>query len=537
MSAGEHHSSVWRDPVVWIGALFGAVATGGALFAGRYLPYIDWSNHIGLISVLAHGGDTGALDYMTRSWLPTPYILYYGLAALLAQVMPVPVAAASLLVIAGGLCSLGASVLAHACGRSPRLGLIAPLGMFGVSMGYGFASFVFTTPLLLFALAYGERLLAAVDRGGNREDGRDPRFVAAAALSFILCLTFLGHALIFMVAALLLGARSVLAGVWRFRPGLRGALAHPLWMLLAAAPVIMLALPATFVHIANPWTEEGSGGGATQLAYFVDFSHHLAQIWGHLLERGSSEHVKVMKWSLGLLGLWTALSLVRPHPAKPPKGLGLEFYATALLLLFLVGPNSIEWPSSLWFLYPRFGVVAAMVIFLLPRCDLRGWIGLPIAALALVLVGWNASINAAHVERFNSWATRYDPVRVAIPPKSRILALTVVPNGDLARLHPAMGSLYFYHLADGASYVAFLFDAAALPVRQKKDVKPRAPFWKTPHIFDPKVHGKDFDFLVLRGKGLVDRARAGGEHTQLRNIDGWHVFQTKDPTPRPSSGD
>lgn len=514
-----------RDWVVWLGALFAAAATGGALFAGRYLPYIDWSNHLGLISVLADGGDSGALDYMTRSWLPTPYILFYGLAALLAQVMPANVAAASLLVAAGAGCCLGAAALAEACGRDPRVGLIAPLGMFGVSMGYGFASFVFATPILLFALAAGERLLAADPPGRRR---------AAAWLSVVLCAAFLGHALIFVVAAALLGVRSVLAGLGRWRDGAKATLEAPLWMLGAAVPVILLAAPATVIHLVNPWTEEGSAAaGASQLAYFVDFSHHRASLWGHLLERGSSEHVLVMKWSLGLLALWTGLSIVRPHPKRPPPGLGLELYATALLLLFLVGPNSIEWPSSLWFIYPRFGVVAGMVIFCLPRCDLRGWLGLPIAALALALVAWNASINAAHVERFSGWAARYDPVRRAIPQKSRILALTVVPPGDLARLHPAMGSLYFYHLVDGASYVAFLFDAAALPVRQKKDVKPRAPFWKTPHIFDPKTHGKDYDFLILRGQGLIDIAKDGGAHDLLKNIDGWHVFKTRQPTPRP----
>ena len=56
----------WRDPLVAVGAVLAMTLHGWAFFAGEYLPYIDWSNHLGLISVLAHGGETGALDVLER---------------------------------------------------------------------------------------------------------------------------------------------------------------------------------------------------------------------------------------------------------------------------------------------------------------------------------------------------------------------------------------------------------------------------------------------------------------------------------------
>ena len=101
----------WRDPLVWLGATLGAAFTAHALFAGPYLPYIDWSNHLALISVLADGGESGALEFMTRSWAPTPYLLYYALAAGLAQGMSVVTAAKVLLVLSAGLLAIGGAQL------------------------------------------------------------------------------------------------------------------------------------------------------------------------------------------------------------------------------------------------------------------------------------------------------------------------------------------------------------------------------------------------------------------------------------------
>ena len=261
-------------------------------------------------------------------------------------------------------------------------------------------------------------------------------------------------------------------------------------------------------------------------------------LYGHLLERGSTEHVTVMSWAAVLLAaLFVKAVITRirgPLPA-PPRGRGLELYAAAMLALFLFGPMSLEWPSSFWMVYPRFGTIALVFPFLLPRCDLRGVAGAAATAACVTLVAWNASINAGHVERFNGWARQYDQVRETIPPRSRVLALTLPDSGDMTNLHPALGSLYFYHMVDGASYVAFLFDAAALPVRQRQDVKPRAPFWRNVRGFNPKIHGVDFDYLVLRGTTLTTRTSQAGMHKRVASINGWDVFQTLQPSPRPQS--
>ena len=507
----------FRDPLILFGALAGALVTAYVLFAGTYLPYIDWSNHLAIISVLAHGGESGALDFMTRSWVPTPYLFFYGLSAALAQVTTVDVAAKLALVVSAFGYTMSLSAMAASLDRDPRQGLVAPLAFFGVSMGYGFASFVFATPFLFFTLAAAEPVF--------REKATRRHLILLG--TWLIC-AYLGHALIFLVAAVLLLTRGIYGLVIqrRYRPWFQIG--------LAALPAILLAVPGTLEHVSQPWTEAGSDSADTkQWLYFVSFSQHAAGFWGHLLERGSSTHILVMKSTAALWLILLVIGFFRPRAKANDSWPSLFIYVSAITALFVVGPNSMEWPSSLWMIYPRFGVIAAMALFLLPRPGYQGRWGVALALCGVLLVLWNGSINRGHIQRFNQWAKLYEPVRKLIPKGSRVLALTVPQGRDLTHNHPALGSLYFYHMVDGASYVAFMFDAAALPIRQRKDTKPRAPFWKTPHAFDPKVHGVDFDYLVLRGRGLVTRTDRAKLHKKLGSPNGWTVYKTNKPTARP----
>ena len=509
------------------GAALAIALHAWAFFVGDYLPYIDWSNHLGLISVLAHGGETGALAYVDRSWAPTPYMAFYAVTALVAQLTSVSVAAKVSLLIATGLCTYGGAYLAERTGRSPRLGLLSPLALFGYSLGYGFASFVFAVPFLFFVLGATEALLEATDRG-QRLRGR---WLAAAAAVAAL---YLSHALRFGVGAMLVGGRATLWALARLRAAPRRAARGFALVAASAAPIALVSAPLLLSRAGQILAADEGQGPTEQWFAFAPLQERWAALGGHLLERGSVEHWLTMKAAVALFGLWCVLSVVRAHPADSgrQRGFGLEIYAGAMTALYLVGPASLAKPMSVWMVYPRFGILAAALIFLLPRPNLTGWIGAPAALLSLGLVAHNASITRGHVERFSGWAKQYDPVRALVPPGSRVLALTIAPEGDLTRLHPALGSLYFYHLADGAAYSAFLFDNPLHPVRPKLQGRPRAPFWREVHTFDPKVHGVDFDYLVLRGPSLTRRADASPNHAKVAERSGWTVYRTLDPTPK-----
>jgi hypothetical protein len=523
----EAASAWWRDRVVWIGALFGTAATAWVLFAGRYLPYIDWSNHLGLMAVLAHGDAMGSLQYLERSLVPSPYLTLYALTAVLGQLMPVDVAAKAVLSLTGGLMVLGAADLADATGRSPRLGVIAPLAIFGISMGYGFASFVLATPFLFFVLASAERLFLAGDPLERRQRAR--------VLAAFLAVAYLSHAIVAASAVVLIGVRALglsLHAAWalRDRPWWeRGhkALTPIGWLVVSGLPALLVASPALVSYLVHPWGEAGTG--SSPIFSWSPFAERAREFGGHLLERGSTAHWQVMGWTAALFGLEVGWSLFRTQPGRP-RGYGLELYAELLVAMYAVGPMSVT--SIFWFAYPRYAVMAGLMILLLPRVELSRPIALPLVGAALALVGWNAALNAQHVRNFSAWARPYDRVRELVPKGARVLPLTVVPGNDLANYHPALGSLYFYHLVDGAAYVPFLFDNPGHPVWHKKKPKPRAPFWRNPDSYDPRTHGKDYDYLVLRGPALIQRTLAAGEHDLVENVEGWAVFKTRQPTPR-----
>lgn len=519
-----------RDPVVLGGAAVGAVATGWAVLAGRYLPYIDWAAHLGLISVLAGGGETGALDYFTRSFAPSPYLLFYLASAAIAQLAPVDVAAALVLCVTAALLTLGAAALAAATGRDPRLAAIAPLAMFGVSMGWGFGSFVVATPLMFFALAASERALETATSGD-----RPGRRAATVALGAWLALLFLGHGFLFFTTLSSIGLRALSAALTEARRSRHRALELVAIPVLAAIPAVTLALPATITLLRSPSMETGARRPEA-LVDFYPLARHLEGIGGDLLERGSPAHWTVMQGTLAWLVVLLATSIVdglRGRPREPRRRFGLELHAAFFTALYLFGPMTVEWPSSIWMIYPRFAVIAALLILLLPRVSLRG----ARAALvlpALVLVAANAELNARHVRSFTAAAAPYDGVRALIPPGQRILQLTVPGPGEPGLEHHAMGSLWAYLMVDGASYVAFLFDKSELPVHSKPGVTPpRAPHWTSPGSFDPRTHGTDYDYLVLRGGPIIQRTHAAGLHELVAEVDRWVIFRTKSPSPRP----
>lgn len=509
------------EPLVWFGAAVGAAATAFALFAGRYVPFIDWAAHLGLISVLANGGETGALQFFVRSWAPSPYLLFYAETAVLAQLVPVDVAAKLVLVETAALLTLSAAALAGATGRSPRLGLIGPLALFGISLGWGFGSFVVATPFLIFALSGYERFLA------------EPSRRRAAILGVELGLLFLAHGFLFAMGVALLGLRAVGCALlaWLRRAPLRARLAPLLGLTAGMVPALGLAAPTAIALLRRPTVEAGTEQ-ATSVFELTPVQGHLASFAGDALHRGSEAQVNVMLATAALLGAWLLWSMVRPlrGPAPGPPGRqGLDLYAAVMAAFYLFGPMSVNWPSSIWLVYPRFAVIAALLVMLLPRCDLSGRIGTALAIAPLALIAWNSALNAALIRQFSGWAAPYDEVRATIPPGARVLALTAPAPDDPPIEHHAIGSLYDYLMVDGASYVAFLFDKPELPVHQRPDVKLRAPFWRTPGAYDPATDGVDYEYLVLRGRGLVARTREVGLHDEVRSVGPWVIFKTKAP--------
>lgn len=519
-----------RDPLLWLGALAALGLHARVLFAAEHLPLVDWPVHVGLISILAHGGESGALAYFVRSWAPNPYALFYWTSALLAQVLPVVTAAKLALLFGSAGLLAGAASLARALGGEPRLALLAPMGFFGQAYGFGFASFCFTLPLALWCWAELEWTLRSASDPTPGAERRWARLAAAAAL------VYLGHALVFLAVVWVTGVR-LLVHIVSVRTGRRRA---ALAVTLGLSPAFLLGVIRVGLLLRGPSRiTETTPGDEGPFLDFPAWAERWSTLRWNLLDRGSEAHlapmyaVVIMFLALASIGL-----LQRARGALRPAT-GLRFGRLAVVAgvvgLYALGPDSILRPFGVWLFYSRFATLAAIVIFIAVPVRLRGPLG-PIAAAAMLgLVAWDAALQRGHVERHGPVAAAYDGVRRVVPEGARVLALGYgLPPDDPVRDHSTLRKLAFYHLADGAAYVNGLFDNPLIPVQYRDDVeRPRAPFWRTPQRFDPSTHGRDYDVLVLRG-APVESARASAHHRLVAEVRGWFVFETVPPPAWPS---
>ncbi len=497
-----------RDPIVGLFVLVGATAMAVVLFAGRYLPYQDWAGHVGLSAVLAMGHETGADAYLVRSFAPTPYFTFYVCTALLGRIIPIEVAAKLNLVIATVVAVTGAARLAQATGRSPRLSGLAALMMFGVSLGLGFASFVTGLPWLLHALAETERLMADPAR----------RWSSAGRLTIFLALCFLGHGLVFVFAALLIGARCV---QHLSRPPRSWS---PVGFAFAAGGIVVLTLgmPAILRRIERRYVSpEFVRPGGPAPAGWASVEDHLRTFAGDMLDRGGDGH----EWTMIGALLWgvsvsVAVRWWGRHAAPRPSGAGdgLMVYAATASAIFLLGPVWIGWPVTFWVVYQRAGTVAALFWLMMPRTALHSRSGAILATASVAVVAHNAAVNAAVVAKYSEQVRAYDDVRAAVPPGHRILPLSRAPRPQ--------DTLGFYHLVDGAAYVPVGNVPEEMPVhRSNRSGTPYNPSWDG---FDPRSHGRMYDYLVVHG----DHPRLPSPiHEATVTYGPWTIFRTRSPLP------
>lgn len=496
--------TVVRDPLLWIGAFVAAGLHAWMLFGGECLPYVDLPNHLALISVLADGGDTGALQFFERSYAPSIYLLFYLTTAAFAQLVSVPAAAKLSLVVATMAMVFGAAWLAAENDRDPRLGLIAPLAMFGLSFRLGFMTCVFAMPTLLFVLAATERVLRL-----RREDADRPALVRATAALFVcVAIASIAHGLIYTVTVGLVAMRTLATRSWRsvLHVGLTGLVAS-LWVLpsLIGSSAIGAEVPE-------------------QILGFRSFDERWTWLYWNVTIAGNEDE-RTIFGVLYLFGAAMLLSVVRPLRAKKLRW-AVEAYALVLVLLYFYGPGSFAYPFAMWLVVERIAPFGVLMLFLLPRVNLAGWPGWAFGAVALFLVHGSAQLNRERVVAHAELAARYDPVRKAIPKGATVLPVIVPDRGDWAYGSKTLQSLHFYHMTDGAAFVPYAFDLSFFPVHVKRTGH-RAPPPAGQLQFNPHIHGVDYEYVVVRGTSLVKRTDDAGRHERVLEANGWVVYKTK----------
>ena len=499
----------WAEPVI-AAALLAAVAA--PFWAGRFLPFLDLPQHLGLAAVVAHHDPGSALArYYEIDPHVTPYWGYYGAMWLLARALPLELANRLLFTAYAVGIPLGAAYLLASFGRDRRWAVLTLPLVFNTNLFFGFATFLLSIPLFLVALALSERHLA-----GDRVRARHALPLALAA-----ALVFLFHAQTYLLLGLCVlillavhaprGLSSLAARVAPYLPSL--ALFGAWFWRSFVAPV----RTAVEEHTVHHRTYGGVGGlGAGYEPWRVVVAKMPERLFGSFNDRSDA------RIALVLLALF-AVALAAGYGKAPPaarRGEGDEIrggvrrfflihrtdvLVLALLASYLFVPMEI---TGQWYINPRHLVFAALALPLLLAAPARRWrTGLVAAGVVVALL---ASGNAfAKVRAFQRQVGDFGAVAAALPPGGRVLGLPFDNgSGGPVRFWPFLHWGCWEQILAGGD-VGFSFAGLpSIPVRYRPGMQAPHPYEWRPDQFVWATMGPRYDAFLVSG---TPRGRGGDE--------------------------
>jgi hypothetical protein len=512
----ETRSSRWLETAIAAVLLAAAAAP---FWAGRFLPFLDLPQHLGLASVIARYGEPSSAfaRYYEIDPRVTPYWGYYGAMWLLSRALPLELASRCLFTAYAVALPLAAGFLLASFGRDRRWAVFALPLAFGTNLFYGFASFLLSLPLFLLALGLAERHLA-----DERVTLRHalPLAIASAAvyLSHVQTYALLGAG-----AAVLLAAHATT---------LRAAAVRS----LAFAPSLALFAPwvwRSFVAPERAGVEEHTalhrtyGGLGSLGARWEPVSEALQKAPERLF--GSFTDGSDLKLGAALLAVFCAALAVAhgraprgailPHPAHRGQGRGGGPVRTFLLahrcdlLVLVLAASYLAAPFEMfgqWYVSPRHLVVAALTLPLLLARPASGWRAAVAGAAALVSVATcgNAWLK---VRAFQRQVGPFDAIAAALPRGGRVLGLPFdYGSSGPVRLWPLLHYACFEQIVAGGD-VGFSFAGLpSIPVRYRPGMQAPHPYEWRPEQLDWASMGRYYDAFLVSG---APRGRGGRELT------------------------
>jgi len=511
------------------------LAAGAAPFwAGRFLPFLDLPQHLGLAAVVARYRDPAtafARTYLVQAGV-TPYWGYYGSMWLLGRALPLELANRLLFTAYALGLPLAAAFLLASFRRDPRWAVFTLPLVFSTNLFLGFVSFLLSLPLVLLALGLAERHLAA------------PRFRpgTALALAVAAALAFLFHAQSYLVLGL-----CALVLVTVHARGLRWAATRSLAFLPSLALFAVWFVPSFLTpdragveeHTAWHRTYGGlSGLGAAYEPWRVVLGKAPERLFGSFGD-GSDGALGAALAVLFAVALLVAYGPA-PLPDPPPAGRGeggrgspgkdrsplparrgegqgegrvrrfllshrCDLLVVVLVASYLLAPMEI---SGQWYVNPRHLVFAALAAPLLLARPARGWRA-GVAALAAVLALATSANAARQVRAFQRQMGPFEQLAAAFPPAGRVLGLPFDTGaGGPVRLWPFLHFACYAQLLAGAD-VGFSFAGLpSIPVRYRPGQQAPHPFEWRPDQLDWATMGPAYDAFLVSG---TPRGRGGDE--------------------------
>jgi hypothetical protein len=503
-----------RDPL--IAALFtaAAIATLLPVWIGRYLPLLDYPNHLSNVFVWRHLHDPrwGFAPYYALNLGPMPYYAQYALVYLFS--LPFGEEIAQKLFVSLSLLALPASLAVYArrLGRDPRIALLAFPLAWNVNLANGFLSYVAGLPLLFFALA-------ALDRHAERPSWKWGVFATLLGSSL-----YFFHILPFGLFLLVGGFTAIVAprpwSPWR---AILGG--------LPTLPAFALAL-ACWRAASTMSGELGRVSAASTFdGVYNDLAGNLTMMPGwiiDLLPGGRDE------WFLFALGAaWLLLVAGRARDAEPagiprdsdPRSRRGELGGLIVFALYHYLPRSLLRPFYWFAVNRRLAVVVALFALL----AVRGRLGRARRAI-LALAGAVAILYpvdlAAHFHRFNVKAHGFDEVMHAVPFGAKVLPLMMTLGDPEVNVNCFNQWGSYVQLHQGG-YLQFTFPHQ-FPLRYLQRLP--SPPWDHPEFFRFAQHGEAWDYFLLHGPYTGDPFAGAHDRVKLLKRSGqWEIWQKIPP--------
>ena len=487
------------------------LATALPVWIGRYLPLLDYPNHLSNVFVWRHLSDPayGFSRFYQLHLVPLPYWVQYGAVYLLAFPFGEETAQKLFLTLALLSLPLAVALYARRLGRDPRLCLFAFPLAWNYNVSLGFLNYAAGTSALFFALVL-------LDRYASR-----PHWLWGLLSSLAGASRYFFHILSWGAYLAVGGVTSVMAPR-RLRLG--SLLLAPLPLVPALAVGLWAYQASKTMNVPlSPFTGRGLAG-LDMVHYEVAGVLHGLPDWLMNVHPGWFDEA-----AMAVLGFCWLMLLVTPAKASdkthhtgnaPLRNWRLEAAALAATALLFLLPRTLHRPFYWYAINTRIAVLAALFFTLWVRGPITGVAGAagvrrPIFWFAAVFAIGHGLVMARHVYRFNVRARGFDEVMAKVEPGIHgPRVLSIMENlGDPDINVNAFNQWGSYVQMRQGGFVPYGVDMG-FPTRHISSVP--APPNDHPEAFNWALHGAHWDLFLVHGPSRVDPF--GGAHNRVRSL-------------------
>lgn len=512
-------AAIRRDPQMAVIFTLATIAAILPIWIGRYLPLLDYPNHLASTFVWSHLHDPafGYDKYYESNLAPLPYWALYGLEYVLS--IPFGIEVAQKLFLTGAVVGLPISIAVYArrMGRDPRLALFAFPLAWNVNTANGFLSYIAGIPILFFALA-------ALDKYAERPSLRWGVITAliGSSLYFFHIITWGVFLAVGGVVAL------ITPRPWTWWRALLAPLPTLPTLLLGLACYKLGNAASVNLPINSP-----KGLSAFQGSY-NSVSENLTMVPSWLLDFYPGERDEL--FAIILAFAWMFLLSARALSRGPEEGATLprelplsdlrawrvELAGLIVFALYMLLPRSLMLPFYWFAVNRRLAVIVALFAVLLVRGPIAGarrWL-LAAAAVAAILFPLDL---AAHFHRFNQRLTNYEAVIESVPRGKRVLPLMMNLTDPEVNANAFNNWGAYLQIRLGGYMVQYF--PVEFPIRYKTPQRFAAPSWDHPDSFDFRWHGAPWDYFLIHGPTKRDPFVGAHDKVKLVKKSGdWELW-------------